>query len=172
MSILGTCQECLHHKDGMCNLRPRICVNYDHFVWDEMIVISKNDLEQKYVSRFALDAALQRAEAAEARLAERAAEVARLTAELARAVDIYKDPAVTHANILNGRIVLPSFYVNITDDFGPVADLRAALAAANEDAARLASSLENDAYPFPIRRSIDEKDAALRAHRARVGGAS
>ena len=111
-----------------------------------------------------------RAEAAEARLAERAAEVARLTAELARAVDIYKDPAVTHANILNGRIVLPSFYVNITDDFGPVADLRAALAAANEDAARLASSLENDAYPFPIRRSIDEKDAALRAHRARVGG--
>lgn len=67
MSILGTCQECLHHKDGMCNLRPRICVNYDHFVWDEMIVISKNDLEQKYVSRFALDAALKRAEAAEAR---------------------------------------------------------------------------------------------------------
>ena len=53
-----------------------------------------------------------------------------------------------------------------------VARLTAALAAANEDSARLASSLENDAYPFPIRRSIDEKDAALRAHRARVGGAS
>ena len=51
----------------MCNLRPRICVNYDHFVWDEMIVISKNDLEQKYVSRFALDAANARAEKAEAR---------------------------------------------------------------------------------------------------------
>jgi hypothetical protein len=51
-----------------------------------------------------------------------------------------------------------------------VARLTAELAAANEDAERLASSLENDAYPFPIRRSIDEKDAALRAHRARVGG--
>jgi len=77
---------------------------------------------------------LQRAEAAEA-------QVAALQAELTRAIDIYKDPAVAHANILNGRIVLPKFYVNITDDFGPVADLRAALAAANEDAERLADKL-------------------------------
>ena len=62
---------------------------------------------------------------------------------------------------------------NQNDDLNAqVAALQAALAAANEDAERLASSLENDAYPFPIRRSIDEKDAALRAHRARVGGAS
>lgn len=70
------------------------------------------------------------------------AEVARLTAELQRAIDIYKDPAVTHANILNGRIVLPNFYVNITDDFGPVADLRAALDAANEAAEARAEKAE------------------------------
>lgn len=62
---------------------------------------------------------------------EHDAQVAALQAELTRAIDIYKDPAVAHANILNGRIVLPKFYVNITDDFGPVAGLRAALDAAN-----------------------------------------
>ena len=120
MSILGTCQECLHHKDGMCNLRPRICLNYDHFERRPMVTLTRDDFEKLYISRAAYD--------------ELNAKVAALQAELTRAIDIYKDPAVTHANILNGRIVLPKFYVNITDDFGPVADLRAALAAANEDA--------------------------------------
>ena len=93
MSILGTCQECLHHKDGMCNLRPRICVNYDHFVWDEMIVISKNDLEQKYVSRFALDAANARAEKAEAR-AERYEDALQQIHNWAKAypLDVFPEP--------------------------------------------------------------------------------
>lgn len=123
---------------------------------------------------------------------EHDAQVAALQAELTRAIDIYKDPAVAHANILNGRIVLPKFYVNITDDFGPVAGLRAALdaainmnieknaevvrltaalAAANEDAARLASVLEDDGYPVK-KLPMNAKRLSLAAHRARVGGAS
>ena len=115
VSILGTCQECLHYADGMCDLRPRICVNYDHFVWDEMIVISKNDLEQKYVSRFALDAALKRAEAAEARLAERDAEVARLTAALAAA----NEDAERLADKLSEVVAYGGYYADIENRMPP-----------------------------------------------------
>ena len=147
MSILGTCQECLHNKDGMCNLRPRICVNYDHFVWDKMIVISKNDLEQKYVSRFALDAANARA------------------AELQAALD-----AAINMNI---------------EKNAEVVRLTAALAAANEDAARLAS--ESAFYEEGTgwrcihcgentkRNGYAVKHAAdcpITLHRARAGGTS
>lgn len=81
MSILGTCPECKHHNDGMCDLRPRICLNYDHFEQRPMVTLTRDDFEKLYISRAAYDelnakvAALQtalaaanaRAEAAEAR---------------------------------------------------------------------------------------------------------
>ena len=100
--------------------------------------------------------------------------------------------------------MLPKFYVNITDDFGPVADLRAALdaainmnieknaevvrltaalAAANEDAARLAAkSFYYDSYgnacecvyctSFADEGDLIEHtaDCPINLHRARVGG--
>jgi len=118
----------------MCDLRPRICLNYDHFERRPMVTLTRDDFEKLYISRAAYD--------------ELNAKVAALQAELIRAIDIYKDPAVAHANILNGRIVLPKFYVNITDDFGPVAGLRAALDAAinmniekNAEVVRLTAAL-------------------------------
>lgn len=51
------------------------------------------------------------------------------------------------------------------------AALQAALAAANEDAERLASVLEDDGYPVK-RLPMNAKRLSLAAHRARVGGAS
>ena len=77
MSILGTCPECKHHNDGMCDLRPRICLNYDHFERRSMVTLTRDDFEKLYISRAAydelnakvaaLEAANARAEAAEAR---------------------------------------------------------------------------------------------------------
>lgn len=70
MSILGTCPECLHHTDGMCDLRPRICLNYDHFERRPMVTLTRDDFEKLYISRAAYDelnakvAALQTALAA------------------------------------------------------------------------------------------------------------
>lgn len=52
-----------------------------------------------------------------------------------------------------------------------VVRLTAALAAANEDAARLASVLEDDGYPVK-KLPMNAKRLSLAAHRARVGGAS
>ena len=52
-----------------------------------------------------------------------------------------------------------------------VAALQAALEEANEDAARLASVLEDDGYPVK-RLPMNAKRLSLAAHRARVGGAS
>jgi len=49
--------------------------------------------------------------------------------------------------------------------------LQAALDAANEDAERLASVLEDDGYPVK-RLPMNAKRLSLAAHRARVGGAS
>ena len=65
MSILGTCPECLHHTDGMCDLRPRICLNYDHFERLPTVTLSRDVFETQYISRATFDA-----------------EVARLTAKL------------------------------------------------------------------------------------------
>jgi len=55
MSILGTCPECLHHTDGMCDLRPRICLNYDHFERRPMVTLTRDDFEKLYISRAAYD---------------------------------------------------------------------------------------------------------------------
>ena len=52
-----------------------------------------------------------------------------------------------------------------------VAALQTALDAANEDAERLASVLEDDGYPVK-RLPMNAKRLSLAAHRARVGGAS
>ncbi len=65
-----TCQECVHFDDGMCKLKPGACLNYDHFQWYPMIMISASDLEDKYVSKISYDSLLKRAEAAEERVAE------------------------------------------------------------------------------------------------------
>ena len=55
MSILGTCPECLHHTDGMCDLRPCICLNYDHFERRPMVTLTRDDFEKLYISRAAYD---------------------------------------------------------------------------------------------------------------------
>lgn len=55
MSILGTCPECLHYADGMCDLRPRICLNYDHFERRPMVTLTRDDFEKLYISRAAYD---------------------------------------------------------------------------------------------------------------------
>lgn len=55
MSILGTCPECLHHTDGMCDLRPRICLNYDHFERRPMVTLTRDDFEKLYISRAVYD---------------------------------------------------------------------------------------------------------------------
>lgn len=55
MSILGTCPECLHHTDGMCDLRQRICLNYDHFERRPMVTLTRDDFEKLYISRAAYD---------------------------------------------------------------------------------------------------------------------
>lgn len=55
MSILGTCPECLHHTDGMCDLCPRICLNYDHFERRPMVTLTRDDFEKLYISRAAYD---------------------------------------------------------------------------------------------------------------------
>jgi len=68
--MIETCQECVHFDDGMCKLKPGACLNYDHFQWYPMIMISPSDLENKYVSRISYDSLLKRAKAAEARVAE------------------------------------------------------------------------------------------------------
>ena len=60
-----TCRECVNFDEGMCKLKPGSCLNYDHFQWSPMIMISASDLEDKYVSRISYDSLLKRAEAAE-----------------------------------------------------------------------------------------------------------
>ena len=60
MSILGTCPECLHHTDGMCNLRPRICFNYDHFERRPTVTLSRDVFETQYISRATFDAEVAR----------------------------------------------------------------------------------------------------------------
>lgn len=60
MSILGTCQECLHYADGMCDLRPRICFNYDHFERLPMVTLRRDVFETQYISRAMFDAELAR----------------------------------------------------------------------------------------------------------------
>ena len=77
MSILGTCPECKHHNDGMCDLRPRICFNYDCFERRPMVTLTQADFETLYISRATYDAqvaALQTALAEANEDAERLAE--------------------------------------------------------------------------------------------------
>jgi len=74
---MGTCQECVHFDEGMCKLKPGACLNYDHFQWSPMIMISPSDLENKYVSKISYDSLLKRAEAAEAKVAELEADAKR-----------------------------------------------------------------------------------------------
>ena len=133
MSILGTCPECLHYADGMCNLRPRICFNYDHFERLPTVTLSRDVFETQYISRATFDA-----------------EVARLTA-----LSTMKDDALDSYAEFYGRAAgmcglpddaLPgaqtdAIILQRLAEHDEIARLTAALAAANEDAERLADKL-------------------------------
>lgn len=132
-----------------------------------------NELELKNARANArAEAAEASAEKLQAALEEEGRRNAVFTACLHKAQNLYLEAHPDYPGWPDGAVNITWVLEAFDKERAEVKRLQDALAAANEDAARLASSLENDAYPFPIRRSIDEKDAALRAHRARVGGAS
>lgn len=126
MSILGTCPECLHHTDGMCDLRPRICLNYDHFERRPMVTLTRDDFEKLYISRAAYDelnakvAALQAAlDAAINMNIEKNAEVVRLTAALRDANEDAEARVVELEDRLSEIVAYGGYYADIEKHVPP-----------------------------------------------------
>jgi len=132
MSILGTCPECLHHTDGMCDLRPRICLNYDHFERWPMVTLARDDFEKLYISRAAYDELNAKVAALRADL-EYERHFTDAIRKVEKTLDVYlRQTGGGPAELINGML---KFNYELKEDN---AALTAALAAANEDAERLA----------------------------------
>ena len=95
VSILGTCPECLHYADGMCDLRPRICLNYDHFERRPMVTLTRDDFEKLYISRAAYDELNAKVAALTAALEEaNSALISMVYQYCYRPLDANKEPAI------------------------------------------------------------------------------
>ena len=201
MSILGTCPECLHHTDGMCDLRPRICLNYDHFERRPMVTLTRDDFEKLYISRAAYDELNAKVAALQAALEEEGRRNAVFTACLHKAQNLYLEAHPDYPGWPDGAVnitwVLEAFdkeraevkrlqtaldaaiNMNIEKN-AEVVRLTAALAAANEDSARLAIVAADGSccvlHDRWLNLMIDEDehaaDCPITLHRARVGGTS
>lgn len=187
MSILGTCPECLHHTDGMCDLRPRICLNYDHFERRPMVTLTRDDFEKLYISRDAYDELNAKVAALQTALEEEGRRNAVFTACLHKAQNLYLEAHPDYPGWPDGAVNITWVLEAFDKERAEVKRLQTALAAANEDAERLAAG-DGSVTSFHITycrycskgfergsRTQEIRHAAncpITLHRARVGGAS
>lgn len=139
MSILGTCPECLHHTDGMCDLRPRICLNYDHFERRPMVTLTRDDFEKLYISRAAYDELNAKVAALQAALEEEGHRNAVFTACLHKAQNLYLEAHPDYPGWPDGAVNITWVLEAFDKERAEVKRLQTALDAANEDAERLAA---------------------------------